>query len=501
MKTLVWHFASSMVVLILLSPSLMAEVRVVEDFGDEDGHTLYKMTVTPAAEPTPALKHRLQLRSHELKPGNAATYYLRANADNGLSGVWKGVRKEFGEAVDEWYRVVIPLSELPLDKVRKAASRFNGIVSDYIVPASYRQDCDWGYNLTELRGSDVYAFPLPGAQQSRSISRMLALRTRLAIAEGRYGDAIDHIRMNYRLARNVGKSPIFVCGLIGIAAADVTNRTALDLIAAPDSPNLYWALTELPRPLVDMREAVRLEMSIGTRLFSPLIDVESTEHSPEEWARLIADELKEFESLSTGSLFKGVSLADQDLLRAIAGAGLSMLVYPDAKQRLIQSGMDAEYVEKIPVGQVVLIDAAREYQRIADEAEKWLYIPYPLAKKQMRRTEDELSGKRNQLQGGLGPIIADILLPPTPFARRVQIRLEWKMAALRVIEALRMHAAETGKFPKSLDEIEVVPVPLNPITTKPYLYHLDGQTAVLELPFSDGMPGVAYRYEITLAEP
>ncbi len=478
-----------------------ADVTVVEEEPDEGRLTVYKMTVTPAAEPVPALKHQLQLRPHELKPGNAATFYLRAYAANSLGGRWRGVRKEYGEDVDNWYGDSIPLRELPLDKVRKAASAFDGIVSDFIAPASYRQDCSWGFNLTELRGSEVFAFPLPSIQGSRSISRMLALRTRLAVAEGRYDDAMDHMRMNYRLARDVGQEQLLVCGLVGIAVAGTTNQTVIDLIAAPDSPNLYWALSELPHPMVDMRETVRLEMSFGPRIFPVLLDVETAEHSPKEWARLIADGLKEYESLTTGALFKGISFAEQETLRGMAGAGLTMLIYPSAKQRLAQSGMDADRIEEMPVGQVVLIDAAREYQRIADEFEKWWYAPFPVGKKGMRKAYDQMDGSQlRKIQGGYGFILADLILSAIEAARSAQMRLEWQMAALRVVEAVRMHAAETGRLPATLDEIEIVPVPLNPITTKPYLYRLDGKTAVLDLPFSDGMPGVAWRFEIRLAE-
>jgi len=353
--------------------------------------------------------------------------------------------------------------------------------------------------MTELRGSDIWALLLPGVQQSRTISRMLSLRTRSAIAEGRYDDALDHMRMSYRLARNVGQEPILVCGLVGLAHARVTNSNVIDLIAAPNAPNLYWALSQLPRPMVDLQQAIQLEMSIGVRVFPALIDVESAEHSPEEWARLIADALKEYETLTTGTLFKGVSLANQDVLRRMTGAGLSMIIYPEAKQRLIQSGMDATHVKKMPVGQVVLIDAAHEYQRIADGMEKWLYVPYPLAEKQIRRAEKELFGNR-QLNDGFGRMIADTLLPATMSVRIAQMRLQWQMNALRVVEALRMHAAETGKFPASLDDVKVVPVPKNPITEQPYVYRLDGEMAVLELPFSDGMPRVAWRFEIRLAD-
>ena len=43
-------------------------------------------------------------------------------------------------------------------------------------------------------------------------------------------------------------------------------------------------------------------------------------------------------------------------------------------------------------------------------------------------------------------------------------------------------------------------MPKNPVTNDDYVYRLDGDTAVLELPASDSFPGVAYRYEIKLAK-
>jgi hypothetical protein len=50
-----------------------------------------------------------------------------------------------------------------------------------------------------------------------------------------------------------------------------------------------------------------------------------------------------------------------------------------------------------------------------------------------------------------------------------------------------------------LDEIVDVPVPTNPATGKPFVYHLDGTTAVLELPVSDQIMAGDCRYEIQLA--
>jgi len=54
------------------------------------------------------------------------------------------------------------------------------------------------------------------------------------------------------------------------------------------------------------------------------------------------------------------------------------------------------------------------------------------------------------------------------------------VAALRTIEAIRAYAAEhDGKLPASLDAIQGLPVPTNPVTGKAFPYRLEGKTAVL----------------------
>jgi hypothetical protein len=91
-------------------------------------------------------------------------------------------------------------------------------------------------------------------------------------------------------------------------------------------------------------------------------------------------------------------------------------------------------------------------------------------------------------------------LPAISAARNAEIRVHREFAALRTIEALRRHAAEIdGELPKKLNDITCVPVPENPATGQPFVYYREGDTAVLELPKSDGLR-VAYRYEITIAK-
>ena len=78
------------------------------------------------------------------------------------------------------------------------------------------------------------------------------------------------------------------------------------------------------------------------------------------------------------------------------------------------------------------------------------------------------------------------------------VRLDVRVAALRAIEAIRMHAhAHDGKLPASLDEVKIVPVPHNPATGQPFAYRREGETAVLEGPMPR-LPilGVSYRIAV-----
>ena len=480
-----------------------AEVKLIEDAEGQDGLSVFQMTVTPAAEPRPALKHRLWLRPHELRPGNAVVHYLRCYAENTLNGTWRRINDKYGEANHDWFQYDVSLQDLPLDDVRDASSTFDYIVEQFIQPGTRCRDSDWGLELSDLRGPESLSFPLPDFQQSRSIGRMLVLRTRLAIAERRYDDAIEHLRMNSRLAHDVGQEPLLVCNLIGIAIKGLANTATIELIAAPDSPNLYWALSEVPTPLIDCREAIRLEMSLGRRIFPALMDVETAVHSPGEWARLLAEGIKVYHDLGVDERIAGFNPwfgheQNDGILRGMVAMGVSLAGYPMAKQRLVDSGMDVERVEAMPVGQVMMVDAAREYRRIAEEYEKWWYVPYPAARERMDEADRAFYTGKSQF--GLGHGMASVLLPALEAMRRAQVRSQWKKNALLVIEALRMHAAENGALPRTLEDIDCVPVPKNPITENPYVYRLDGETAILELPFSDGMPGVAWRFEITLVE-
>lgn len=476
-------------VVTLASARAWAELSVETESSADGERTIFRMTVTPAAEPVPALRHRLLLRDIDVKHGNAAPMYYRTLLD--VPRTTKALKDQFG---DGWYDWISASGEsFPLEKVRAAAAVIGEL--DQLCEAAARRECDWGWQLDEITGPDLFAYLLPEIQDSRQVSRFLMLKARLAIAEGRYDEALDLLRINFKMGQDVAKEPILVCGLVGIAEVGMGHRALVDMIAAPGSPNLYWALTELPNPPISLRHATRFEMGSLLRVLPFLKDAETQEHSAEEWARLLAEGLGEMQQFGLEN--RAYGFPNREAIQ-MGVAALAMTSYTPAKQRLIDGGMDAQHVERMPVGQVIAVDASREFRRTADELEKWWYVPYLEARK--RGAEAEQVVFRDRLAGGYGGMMAALLLPAVNAARTAEARIQWQTDGLRVVEAVRMHAAKTGLLPASLDEIEVVPVPENPVTGKAFEYRLEGDAAKLELPFSDGIPSAAWRFEIELAK-
>ncbi len=90
------------------------------------------------------------------------------------------------------------------------------------------------------------------------------------------------------------------------------------------------------------------------------------------------------------------------------------------------------------------------------------------------------------------PSKGNLLLSTTMVGRRLD--------AMQCIEAVRLHAAVTGRLPVRLDEIGEAPVPADPVTGKPCEYRIDGSRAFLSGPYPPGGPNIpqyTIQYELT----
>jgi|GEM_PF-119534 len=454
----------------------------------------FQITITPAAEPELPLQYALLPKYEDVQPGNSVPFYYRAVLK------WKDRPKEgtrpFHDNYDRWMDA--SPSTFPAREVREFLKRYRGLFAE-LQTAAHREQTEWSWRLKDLKGTDAIAFLLPELQESRQLGRLLYLKARLEIAERRYDDAIKTLQIGYKLCRDVAEPPTLINDLVGIAVASMMTAQVREIIGSPNSPNLYWALSKLPRPFIDMEPALRYEVSIPMKLFPAMKDAETAEHSPEEWSRLLAQAFAFALESSGASRMRG-----NRMLQARLGiAGLAMKGYPRAKRDLVAWGFDPKRVDAMPVGQVIAIHQARIYRYMYQEMMKWSNLPYHQALVGLRKSERKLKDEGYLAPAGTGREIiplAALLLPAVWQAQKASARLDSRITGLQVLEAIRMYAAgHNGKLPDSLADIRDVPVPVNPVTGQPYPYHFAADKAVLEIPAAPGDPArVGWRFEITV---
>ena len=441
-----------------------------------------RLRITPSQPPVPALKYRFYYRVSEQRAGNRAGFYRRT-----FNAIDK-TRQRLHEQNDDLDGQALD-ALIDIENLRASTDDISQNVYPRLRDAATRQDCDWGFGLTDLEGPELLTFELPELSPMRMASRLLSVKSRYEIEQSKFGEAFETIRVGYQISQDVAEGETFVNKLVGIAMAAIAHAQVANFVATPESPNLYWALGSLDDPFIDMRSAVRYESDVCSRVL-PLLKQTHESHSPVEWTRRIGDALVDFASVG------GELPLNEDTppwQRHAAATAFIAAAYPDAKRQLVAAGMDATDVEAMPAGQVVLMQQARVVEFITDEMEKACYTPPYDSQSSHRGSLPEVTPVGQEYLP-----IASFLLPAMNAARAAQFRSQREIASLRVIEAIRAHLVESnGRLPATLDTIKALPVPLNPITCRPFEYRLDGDKAILDLPQSD-IPEIGYarRYEI-----
>lgn len=440
------------------------------------------LTLHPAAESRPGLKYQLLPPLLDRRPGNAAVLY------NKLGLIYRG-GPEFTE---EQNKILLwgdgdstPLKEFPRDEARKIVGRWRQVLED-LEYAARREKCDWELPFRELNPITML---LPDAQGAREYARLLRFHARLQIADGDLEGAMATLRTGYALARHVAHGETFIHALIGMAIGMNTNAELEELISQPAAPNLYWALTSLPRPFIDLRAAAEEEYSLVYLMYPELRDIGSQRHPPEYWSRLldkIAADVARWTD-DGGQVYSKLKLTAAAMQRL-----------PDAKRALAAAGRSPEEIAAMPVAQVVLLYSLQVYDSSRDEQFKWLVFPYPQARARFKNLQAMWSALGEK---EIVPLFS-LLAPATEAVASASARNERSFAMLRTIEALRLYAAaHDGRPPMRLEDVSEVPVPGDPFSGEPFIYRAEGDTAVLEAPLPADLPQRAFgmRYELTFA--
>jgi hypothetical protein len=479
-------------IFVILAASVVSAIAQSPDVPEEE--KTVKMVLYPAAEPRPALKYQLLPPFLERRPGNAAVWWNRIPAER--NGFFNALYADDGpwDKAEKW--MAIPIGDPREKEYRKkvlanSIGMFGpgGIFSD-IERAAQFESCDWEQPIRE---GNYIAVTLPEIQGSRSYARLLSAKAHLEIAEGKYAEAVRTLQCGYAEARHVAQSQTLVSGLVGLAIASIMSNQVQQLIQQPDAPNLYWALSTLPRPPVDTRPGAEAESSMLYLQFPELRDLKKKKLSPDEWRALLKRTIDNIYGIGLvgGGPFptKEASMA-VFTLAAVQG-------YPRAKQYLIGQGRSAAEVEAMPVAQVVLLYTMEIYEELSDNQFKWFFLPASEANEGLARANRQMM-KAFAANREIIPI-ARFFLPAILAAKHAEIRCEWTFAMLRIFEAMRLYAAaHDGQWPDRLSDISDVPIPANPVDGKPFVYQRQGNKAILTS--QSGPRNVPWRHEITLMQ-
>ena len=439
------------------------------------------LTVTPAAAPVPVLKYRLYPSFSDRKPGNAVPIYLRLAHER--SDAWK---KLLLEKPDQWNK--LPLEKLPLAEVKEFLDKYKYNFRQLELGAR-RTTADWSYTLD---AGDPIGLLLPDAQEMRLQARLLVLKARVEIAEGRYADAARTLETGFSFSQQVSETPFLISGLVGIACASQLADCLIEMMERPDAPNLYWALAVLPRPLIDLRRGHEFEQTILELQFTPLADL-GRPRAPAEWdaaLRQVRREVERFGKLEPK--LKPVKPGNATGDPASASPDL-----PAARKYLTEVvGTPAAQVATKAPAEVLLLFISHYYHDLRDDVFKAAYLPFPEGWPQYAESDKRLKSAPDSEAARL----ALLLLPAVLKVQLAPVRRERRLTILRVLEALRLHAAANGgQLPDALEKITVTPVPNDPGTGRPFEYRLDGQTATLTSQIaSEPRATTGLRYRVTM---
>jgi hypothetical protein len=434
---------------VLLSIGVTAAFSLNARAGEpaDSGEPTVRLTVQPMPAPKPVLKYLLLPEVGEMNSGNAAQWYLRCFAEQ---------RNFFfnKDSVAERTRLLtVPLAELRVEK-------FQGYGGNALRQADWAARLDTiDWQVLQRIQADGLELTQPELGPLHVLGTALQARFRIELAGRRFDDAIRTAKTMFAFAHHLGENPTEPANRLGLAIADLTLDTLEEMLQQPGCPNLYWALTDLRCPLVDLRKGFQ---GSGTLMATELKTLRDDTCMTDEQIEKVVSRI----SGVLGYAREQAGHAPRNFRAVLAARIKDAEKIRAARTGLIEAGGAEGLVPNFPPLQVILLNAKREYELQRDERVKLL----TLALWQI----DALSDAERGTAGD--ELFAD-LLPSVVKLRQTQGRFEQRIALLRHVEALRMYAADhEGKLPEKLTDI-AVPLPVDPFTGKAFRYEVEGAAA------------------------
>ena len=335
---------------------------------------------------------------------------------------------------------------------------------------------------------ELYNADAANAQNLRALAWLLQLECGLAIAEGRFEDAVHALQSGYRLAEVSLRfdNETVIPQLVSLAITGLMRIEVQTMIQLPDAPNMYWALASVPQQeLYSPRAALEGELVSITRTLMPwtIEDIDLANESQSE-SRLL-ELISNVQMVMHGPSREFVTKPAQD--RLIAALAVALL----ADRARLEAG-DTESGNC----QALIEWTTTSFQPAMERVYKWFYLPLSLRLARADLVDDSLAVYRGIPDSPAGAL-ASLALPAVQGLDSAVARNQRHHALLITLEALRAYAAEnSGALPETLDKLTPLPAWPDTSTGKPFEYQrTDRHHAVIHIEKSLGVPS-EYQIEI-----
>ncbi len=426
----------------------------------QDGPKVIRLAPQAKAKEGGAFRYRLLPDPRDRTPGNAAPLW-RLASDALREAKHKMTDEEFN------YASTSP-QKLPRKDVSDLLAHYKATFR-LARQAACRERCDWELPPLTMQAIQEH-LPLGMLQGYRFLASLLCIQYRLQLVEKRFDDAAETLQIGFALSHDLCSEGTVLQNLVGIAISAIMLGQVEEWIQTPDSPNLYWVLSALPRPFCDARRSIEHELNTIYRSYPALRRLRRetlTERQAEELAKGVFGYLRK--------------TADEDALKR-------------ARQYLLDLGRSEKEIDAMPKNQVLLLWYVEEYDRVRDDILKALTLPTWQARPLVETAIKDARTKESN--------ILRLLLPALEKTWMAHMRSERDFARIRCAEAFRLYAAShEGKSPAKWSDIAEVPLPLDPLTGKGFddFYQVKDGRGILEIPPPPppGMPALlGRRYEL-----
>jgi len=429
--------------------------------------------------------------------GDAVPLYLMAR------GFWpdlKTTKEILGPEDSKYDYLDTPTEQFPPQYAQRLFDGYAQTLA-YADQAARRRDAHW--DLTWPDGDR--SFQLSYLNDLRHMANLLGFRGRYQVVHGDWAGADYTLQTAFAMGRHIGQTPLLVHALVECGFAEVElSRPVWQWIGQSGSPNLYWSLTDLPTPLVELRPVAQWEKLEARDVKSPVEEAIRGKLPADQWPTVIR-QMAYAQRDHLISAKPDPKVVELDARKSVESSNAR------AREYLIAHGRTAQQLDAMSHDETVGRYWCEEYQRASDDLWKFWTFEYPQASQYILQSWHALGPDRSPALEN--PLIQDRLVPNDGYgpvmdfpmmlrARYNLARTDRHIAMLRIIEALRDCAAHhDGRPPERLEQINNLPIPLDPITGKDFSYHVEGQTAILEAlapPMMSKASG--WRFELTFVK-